>query len=1011
MSTNIVSKIPIKSCEPNKKFTIINNPDSPNGKTIVLISDYFSNAASFETRKTPWGAEIELYGITEAGFTILNNLVKEKNIKSLIIYSLVPYSTIDCSSGVRQERYKESFSILNKILDKLKTVDGIIFSGYFSLDEEYNPKFDANKFGRVFSYHKIPCIHTLSINRIAADKKGDSQEDLASLLGFFIYHLDIILEGKDRYTIRTDNWTSILVKTIDQFDEMMEDIKSSPVTCYDTETTGLSRTQETLLTVQIATSPTKAYILPWQHKQSPWNSTQLEYMRKKLKDYFERGTSKFHIYQNAKYDITQFFTHFKLKYYNHKIHDLMAGEFALDENRKFLTTYGIMGPYTLEFLAKNYGAGDIFKQGKLGKKDRTILADEDLEDIAEYGAKDVLLPYQIAKFQIQEAKHRGDKKFLKIVQGQISDMIYDFTIMEFNGSKIDKEYLLELRDNNSSIGKKFIEIENKFKELDSVKKANDLLLQEKGFSTKTSIFGIKKWLFNINTEDSQQKLFYDVLNLKPLEVKKNGKGALGKDFKEHYKDVPEVALLNEHDKIKKVKTTFIDAHFDRFSTDKDLAADSRLRSSYQFTGVVTGRASSQNPNLQQIPSRGEYSAMVRRQFVAPSNHLLMHLDYSAHEVRNWGNVAKDKFVGNAFDAGKQLRKQVRYYFSTDLEIWDRFRKFQKDTKWICKNKDEQLNYEQKVKLIEGIEDKKFKKLCSLCLDLENKGDVHKLNYEFFFGVPAYLVNKQQRQSVKSVVFGVIYGKGAKTLAGDINGTEEEAQHIMNMLFEKFKNGGDWIKKTQELGRTKYEVVSPLGRVRHLSAYRHPAPGIQSSMDRKGPNSCIQGLASDIGFMSGKILQDICWNWFWKKGIDFDFVYQNVVHDSTEDQCRIRHIPIAMYMAEHAYTTLVHRKLRDVYGFELICGYETEADVGGSLSNMETIENFCELERYVKEAIEWSKENIPNWTIEDGEWEAFLHNLKIIDNIRRKELKMTAGNKVDYEMLIDENNVLDLGLIL
>ena len=119
----------------------------------------------------------------------------------------------------------------------------------------------------------------------------------------------------------------------------------------------------------------------------------------------------------------------------------------------------------------------------------------------------------------------------------------------------------------------------------------------------------------------------------------------------------------------------------------------------------------------------------------------------------------------------------------------------------------------------------------------------------------------------------------------------------------------------------------------------------------------------------------------------------------------------MYMAEHAYTTLVHRKLRDFYGFELICGYEVEADVGGSLCEMETIENFCELERYVKEAIEWSKENLNNWTIDDGEYEAFLHNLEIIEKYRKEEMKQTIGTKVDDVMLITEDNVLDLGLIL
>lgn len=1010
MHDNEASKILIKSTNPQKYFTIIDNPDAEDGKVVMFATDYFPDKDGFSEKKTPWGATIQMYGVTESAFYILNSFIKEKGIKKLVLYPIVPYSTLDVPSGQAQSRYEESFKVFDKLLDKIKP-DVIVFSGYCELDSNYQNKLNQNKFGRMGRYKNYPCLYTLSINRMAQDKKGENQENMASLLGFFDYHLDIALNGEDFYTIDKENWSSTLVDTIPAFDNMMEDIKKSPVTCYDTETTGLSRTQDTLLTIQIATGPKTAYILPWQHKQSPWDASQLEYIKTELKNYFERGKSKFHIYQNAKFDITQFFTHVGVKYYNHALYDLMAGEFQLNENRKFLTNIGILHPYSLEFIARNYGAGDIFHEGKLGKEDRVTLEKEDLKDIAEYGAKDVILPYQIAKFQMMEAKRRGDKRFLKIVTEQISNMIYDFTVMEYNGSLIDKEYLLELRDQNSSIGKKFKEIEQQFKEMDSVKKANDLLLQENGISATPSIFNIKKWIFNINQEESQQKLFYDVLGLKPLEIKKNGKGALGKEFKDHYADVPEVALLNEHDKIKKVKSTFIDAHFDRFETDKDLAADSRLRASYGFTGVITGRASAQNPNLQQIPSRGEYSSIVRRQFVAPSNCLLMHLDYSAHEVRNWGNVARDEMVCNAFDVGKQIRKKLRYYFSRDLEEWKKFRDFQKETKWVCKDKDQQLTYDQKVELIKTIEDKKFRKMCELCLDLENKGDVHKLNYEFFFGTPAYLVNKQQRQSVKSVVFGVIYGKGAMTLANDIHGTEEEAQHIMDMLFEKFENGGKWIKEIQRIGKEKYEVKSPLGRIRHLSAYRHPGFNVQNSMDRKGPNSCIQGFASDIGFMAGKLLQDLCWNWFWKRGIKFDFVYQNVVHDSTEDQCRIRHIPIAMYMAEHAYTTLVHRKLRDFYGFELICGYEVEADVGGSLCEMETIENFCELERYVKEAIEWSKENLNNWTIDDGEYEAFLHNLEIIEKYRKEEMRQTIGTKVDDVMLITEDNVLDLGLIL
>lgn len=1415
-----VSCSQIKSDIYGKEFTIIRNQNPNNGKNLILVQDYFPENNGFGERSTPWGAKLKMHGMPEAAFGIMQDLIKQYNFNSLTIYPLAPYSMLKAESGEREETYKNSFKVLDKLIEKQQTrqsVDGIIFGGYYGLDENFFNKFDANKFGRIFDYNGIPCIYTLSPNMIGMDKKGAIQENCASLIGFFYHHVEELLEGKNRYTIDKNNWTGILVKTIEKFDEMLEEIKNSPVTSWDCETTGLSRTQETLLTIQIATSSKKAWVLPWQHKQSPWTAKEIDYMRDKLKEYFEFGKSKFHIYQNAKYDISQFITHFNLKYYAHPIFDLMSGNFALDEARKFLTEIGITGPYTLEFVAKNYGAGDIFKEGKLGKEDRVTLEDADLEDIAEYGIKDVILPYQICKFQLMEAKRRGDSGFYKLITQQISDMIYCFTIMEHNGVKVDKKYLLNLRDRNSELAKNLEKVENELKALESVQKTNDILLEINHIPAQAGLFG-KRWLFDISKEQSQQILFFDVLGLKPLTSKKNGDGALGKEFKEHYKKtVPEVALLDKFDKIRKIKSTFIDAHFDRYLTDKDLQADSRMRASYQFTGVVTGRASAcvtmdcltnvngklynghqalsafnpkkieileknllvdtsvgakntshimyhkrkevfrigteegfsvgltsvtpiltlnknfrlewkeaknlkegdfilvkpytntkmqplipqgkrtpkkmtkslakllgyicgtgtdkalfysdskeitnkykkfwdtafrtlgtsdfhntetnafyhlnnndilkvffgriglydaqgninipwvikqsplnyivefldsffeidkgfqvspekivtgymetekakqlqilllklgifsirkefvktcrleitesesknlfgkyfkdfvsiefpevedkiksvletleslgnkeysveryneegvdglrknhkfyqvvyylskedirivkinslqkkredvydfcieapkeynglisqqhyvrdvlegnylangiivhnSNPNLQQIPSRGEYAKLVKRQFIANPNHLILKADYSAHEVRNWGNISGDELVGAAFDFGKHLRKQIRYYFADDLQEWEKFRKFQKDTRWVVpKDSDKKaLTYDEKLELIKTVMEKKFHKICQLCFDLENKGDVHKLNYEFFFGTPAYLVNKQQRQSVKAIVFGTLYGKGIPTLAEDIGGTNEQAQEIVDKLFEKFEKGGKWIKHCQEVGKTSCEVHSPLGRIRHLWAYKHSGYSVQASMDRKGPNSCIQGFSSDIGFMAGKIMQDLCWNWFWKRGINFDFKYMNVVHDSTETECAVRHLPIVSYMLEHSYSTLTHRRLRDVFNFELICGYETEQELGASMCHTEVYENSCELMRLIREGIEWGKENIEGYYVDPEEIEIAQHNHEIMQKYRKQELKDTYGKKIDYEMLLNEDNILNIGLIL
>ena len=138
---------------------------------------------------------------------------------------------------------------------------------------------------------------------------------------------------------------------------------------------------------------------------------------------------------------------------------------------------------------------------------------------------------------------------------------------------------------------------------------------------------------------------------------------------------------------------------------------------------------------------------------------------------------------------------------------------------------------------------------------------------------------------------------------------------------------------------------------------------------------------------------------------------NVVHDSTETEVAVRHLPIVSYMLEHAYSTLVHRRLRDVFGFELVCGYETEQELGASMAHTETYENSCELMRLIKEGVEWGVKNIDGYYVDPKEIEIAEHNHKIIQQFRKKELKMTHGKPVDYEMLITEDNVLDIGLII
>lgn len=905
------------------------------------------------------------------------------------------------------------FDTLGKFV-KARGYTGVVFCGGYTYDATTGDFVsDWTKWGRVWNEFGVPCTLTVPLNYIALDRDNEEATNMASLVGFLRDHLEGVLHGDNFYTLDCTNVETQFVKTIEEFDEFMRVLVNTKLSCWDTETTGLSRLGEDLLLIQVAISEKIAYVIPYKHKQSPFSESELEYIASKLKHYFEYDSAgSIHIYHNAKYDLNQFYHVTRWRYYAAKIYDTMAGEYALKETRKNLKPLLGVRPFSLDFLAANYGDSEIYKQGNVGKQDRTNLAEKDLNDIAEYGVKDVIIPYQLYHFQIDAAKRKKDHNFLNVVLHVIGDIIYCTTILEQNGEKLDKEYLISLLGtfSDTSFGKKLKNVERDLYQTEQVKIANDIICENAGYKPASGhgLFGQTKWLFNIGKPEHKKILFVDVMGLEPDKTK-TGKDSIGKAFKEKYKSDPIVAMFDRLEKMKKAYSTFIEAHFERFKTDKDLKVDGRLRSDYNFTSVLTGRISANNPNLQQIPSRGEFSKIIKRQFVAEPGNFFLKADYSAHEVRNWGNVSGDPNVCAAFDIGKQLRKKLRYYFTNDYQILDKFEKFKVDTGWEVPKGQHPITYNEKAELISNIQDARFKKFCEIMFELENRGDVHKLNYEFFCGVPAAEVTPVQRQSAKGLVFGTIYGRGPHSIATEINTSPEEAENLQRLMFDKFNRGSEWLIGCKQNGAKTLEVHSPIGRVRHCDSYANGSPSIISATDRQGPNSCIQGFSSDVGFSSGKILQDICWKWLWSRGIDFQFKYCNVVHDSTETEVRLRDLPLALYLIEHSYTTLVHRKLKKLYNMDLVCGYEVEADFGTSMCHMETFKNFLNFVPLVNQCLDWTKKEMPNWTCDQRDIETCFHNFEVLSKIRKHELKKTFGCKVDTYMYLNRDNITTVGL--
>lgn len=635
---------------------------------------------------------------------------------------------------------------------------------------------------------------------------------------------------------------------------------------------------------------------------------------------------------------------------------------CLEENRKWLTDIGLSA-YSLETLEGMYG----FRRPSnvMSKEDRGNMEAKPLKEIATYGQYDVLTPWLICHQQQDEARDRGDdySGFMLAVTEQISDIILSFANMERWGLLVDKTHLLRMQSDQSEFVKRLRAVEEGFRSSEAAQEVNRRLCASKGIPLN-SMYGGNVWNFRISNDVARQMLYFDVLGLEPVSSTKSG-GSTDKHFQAAYKDVPEVALLGEYSKVKKLYTAFVQSLWRRLATDEDAKIDGCIRCTFNYLYVLTGRSSASEPNLQQIPSRDSLSKPIKRMFISAYGEILLKVDYAAHEVRGWGNISGDQEIAKTFRVALALRRAFRV---------------------AGNNSKAQLEEELKA-----------------------KGDIHIINVKFFYNQD---VDKKHhlRQAIKNVVFGVIYGKGARALAVDIKDTEEKAKALIKKLFERWSAGARWLKATQQQAARTFRAISPLGRVRHLWGYLHFDRGVHASMDRRGPNSIIQGNASDLGFMASACLRRLVWNMFQKRGEDLSLRQINSVHDSGTHACRLEELPIALYLIEHAMTTEVHRRCRDVFKHPLVVDLDIDVEIGGSEGSMDGWDlRYDAVLPFITRTMDWQTKELGyvysperrKQILEDATF-----NLNIVAEARRREVLQSIENPdaVSYTRLIHENNV-------
>lgn len=383
---------------------------------------------------------------------------------------------------------------------------------------------------------------------------------------------------------------------------------SQSIVCFDLETTSLNPLEAKIVGISFAWED-QAFYLPVGHStlsselQVPVNEA-LE----NLRTFFASPVIK-KIGQNLKYDLSVLLAH-QVKVQGVYC-DTMVAAYLLNSDR---------GSYNLTVLAKEFlGTVEVieFEEVLAGK---SSFAEVELSDAANYCGQDSVLAWNVFK-KIEPLLI--ENHLVAPLSTLETPLISVLAKMELTGVLVDPKVLAEL---SSEFAKRLEEIQKSVVQqagcefnLNSTKQLSEILFNKLGLPTA----GLKKTKTGISTDsDTLEKL----AGLHPLPKE-----------------------LLEYRALYKLKSTYIDTLPQQISP-----ITGRIHTRYNQTGTSTGRLSSSDPNLQNIPIQTENGRRIREAFIAPPGFVLLSADYSQIELRILAHLSKDSNLIAAFNEGRDI---------------------------------------------------------------------------------------------------------------------------------------------------------------------------------------------------------------------------------------------------------------------------------------------------------------------------------------------------------------------
>ncbi len=394
-----------------------------------------------------------------------------------------------------------------------------------------------------------------------------------------------------------------LVDTPEKRSELIELLSTQKSFCFDTETTGTDANLCELVGLSFSVKIGEGYYVP-----VPADQIETQQITDEFKAVLE-DQQIMKIGQNLKFDILV------LKWYGVNLagalFDTMMAHYLIDPDTR----------HNMDLLSENYlGYTPVSITSLIGAKGKNqgTMRDVELEKVKEYAAEDADITLQLKEAFEPILKEVKAEKLAHDLEYPLIQVLAE---MEFEGVKINQETL-----------------EESSRHLES-----DLIQLEKTVHEKAGV------TFNIASPKQLGEVLFEKLMLDPKAKKtKTGQYQTGEDVLlalAHKSDI--VRDILDFRQLQKLKSTYVDA-LPLMINPKT----GRVHTSYNQAVAATGRLSSNNPNLQNIPIRTERGREVRKAFIPrDENHVLLSADYSQIELRLIAEISKDENMTDAFTKG------------------------------------------------------------------------------------------------------------------------------------------------------------------------------------------------------------------------------------------------------------------------------------------------------------------------------------------------------------------------